>query len=51
MNADIREPTQTDLEQRIAQARATLDAAETQEARREAHEELRWLLSQRTERN
>jgi hypothetical protein len=47
MSIPAREPTQTDLEQRIAQARTTLDAAETQDARREAYEELRWLIAQR----
>lgn len=36
------------LEKRIEQARVTMTNAQTQDARREAYEDMRWLISQRS---
>lgn len=40
--------TDAALERRIEQARITMTAAETQDAKREAYEDMRWLISQRS---
>lgn len=52
MNTDIHTPTQAEfdaaLEQRIEQARITMTEATDTQVRREACEEMRWLISQRS---
>lgn len=52
MNTALREPTQeeidTALEERIERARVTMTEATDTQEKREAYEELRWLISQRS---
>jgi hypothetical protein len=41
--------TDAELEKRIASAKEAMLAAQTQEARRDWYEQMRWLISQRSQ--